>query len=256
MNSVQQMMQDFPAWKPKVNYREDVYLYWFLWLRESDAYRETCEAKGRVGSLQMRNMYEHWGDIHAIPNNVPSALGKATHTGKFAEAFSKWFADHIWMFCEPRPQEVTVLRPGDRVQAGTFAIAFGNNVPFEFAVRRAERQLGKLVGERLVSPIPGPSVARQTQALYPITHKPNVHSLKRALLVHRLSALEPKLKLHEIAARAGIGADIDRLPRKNAARSDKADERKNAVVQVCNIRLRAKQILAAVEAGVFPSQRS
>jgi hypothetical protein len=167
----------------KIIYQAAVYRCWFEWLRASEKYVETCEAKGRIGTQKMREIYEDWGDIRDV-------------------RFSTWFAaNRIKLFAEPRVEGVSLLEVGERAPKGAVSIS----IPFGLERAIVLRRITRLISTRF--PAAKGWQSKHSKARYPITRKPNTFSLRRTLKVYELSKKEPDIKLREIAARVGITGD-------------------------------------------------
>jgi hypothetical protein len=207
-----------PHKRAKLIYRDSlIYETWFNYLRASEAYKRTCDAKGRRGLI---DLYKDWGDIYSVE-------------------FREWYRSHReYLFGEPKPAAVSLLEAGERVPTNSITISIPVSVSRAWALRRSQR----IIKAKFAVKVGG---LKESLARYPVTRAPNVASLRRQLFVHQVSqqidsATGKPFKLHQIAKMDKVGLSKSFKP--------------HAETQVWQMKKRALEVIDAVEHGQFPTR--
>lgn len=193
-----------------------VYYFWWLFLRENEAYQTACQTRGQG---KCRALYLDFGDIYAT--DFPTW----------------WMETGRDLFCEPRSagvQTTTRDELGNKADERIIlSIDRGSDVERVLAeVRSLLRKPENKIRDKGAS-----------QALYQVFTKPVLTSLHQHHKVYTLARENPSMTMHEIGHQAGIMPSL---------KPNDADA-KAMLASVTSRTLRqAENIIKYVSEGVFP----
>ena len=199
-------------------YQRSVYYYWWLFLREHEGYRATCEAGGKGGHA---DLYADFGDVRN-------------------EDFMKWWKrGGRLLFCEPQDEPIHVYPNPD------FSLNDENRVVVSLPVGRdVEEMLAEL--RQLLKPLRKVAPLKQTsgEARYQVAAKPVLSSLHQHWVVLQLRKQHPNAALHELGDLAGVLVDED---------NDRGTDPKQVrAITVSRYLKQAKCMIEHVGKGMFP----
>jgi len=195
-----------------------VYYFWWLFLRENEAYRTACETRGQS---ELRALYFDFGDVH--DTDFPTW----------------WLETGRDLFCEPRSESVQIVKQGelrysyDADDRLLLTIDRGSDIERVLAevrslLRKSENKLRN---------------KGASQALYQVFTKPVLTSLYQHHKVYTLRKSKPDAALYEIGDEAGVMTSL----------SPSDPEAKAMLASVTGRIVRqAERIIEYVGQGVFP----
>ncbi|WP_189539698.1 hypothetical protein [Novosphingobium arvoryzae] len=195
-----------------------VYYFWWLFLRENEAYRTACETRGQS---ELRALYFDFGDVH--DTDFPTW----------------WLETGRDLFCEPRSESVQIVKQGelrysyDADDRLLLTIDRGSDIERVLAevrslLRKSENKLRN---------------KGASQALYQVFTKPVLTSLYQHHKVYTLRKSKPDAALYEIGDEAGVMTSLS--PSDTEAKAMLASVTGRIVRQ-------AERIIEYVGQGVFP----
>lgn len=166
--------RDAPLWQ------RSVYYYWWAFLRENDAYMETCEGGGEG---PMAALFTDFGDVRD-------------------DSFMRWWRTARLLFCEPPHDEIEVYLSPPRTHDNESRVLLSIPVSGDMTRTFSElKQLLKPVVKTVTQNRSGESLAR-----YPVETKAVLTSLHQHWLAWQTHKAHPNATLAELADLAGIAA--------------------------------------------------
>lgn len=208
-----------PPFKNAKSWQISVYYFWWLFLREHEGYRATCEAGGK-GDYSI--LYRDFGDVR--DDNFMAWWKK---TGRY-------------LFCEPQDEPIHVHPSAE------FNLDDPSRVVVSIPVARDVNDvLAEL--KQLLKPLRKQVRVKDSsgEPRYPVLAKPVLSSLHQHYQVHQLRKQHPKKPLHELADLAGITVDD----------KDGADPKQVKAIVVSRYIKQAKCLIEHVGKGQFPITR-
>ncbi len=166
-------------------WQRSVYFFWWEYLRCHSGYQRTCK---QGGAGRYRKLYGDFGDV-------------------FETDFLKWWEKNgVRLFAEPRTERARAI---DRDQI----LQLENPEDYVFIVAPVDRKYHTLmrhIGQELKAALKPAKEGRAiSRAKYRISGKPVLHALHMHLHVWKIRKEHTKLRLYEIAEKAGLKVDED-----------------------------------------------
>lgn len=162
-------------------YQRSVYYFWWLFLKEHDAYVATCEAGGKG---EYAALYADFGDVRGD------------------DFMAWWKRTGRYLFCEPQDEPIHIHPSVD------FKLDDPNRVVVSLPIDRdVDEMLAEL--KQLLKPLRKQIPVRDSckRARYEVATKPVLSSLHQHWQVYNLRRQHPTKPLHEIADIAGVLVD-------------------------------------------------
>lgn len=200
-------------------YQRSVYYYWWLFLREHEGYRATCDAGG---TGECAALYSDFGDVRG-------------------DDFMRWWKrTGRELFCIPQDDPIHV-HPSPQ-----FRLDDASRVVVSLPV---DRDVDDLLAElkQLLKPLRKQVPVRDAgrRARYEVATKPVLSSLHQHWEVYNLRKQHPVLPLHEIGDMAGVLVD----------EKDGADAKQVKAITVSRYLKQARCLIEHVGKGLFPITR-
>jgi hypothetical protein len=212
-----------------------VYYYWWEYLRRNEAYRRTCERKGK-GPLS--KLYRDFGDVYGVE-------------------FWEWWKAHVDLFCEPAARRIGLAEAGELPDENTLIV----RVPLENKLSLNLKSFRLFMEPYSRQPRYRRTVSR---AIYPVASKPHLPTLHQHLLVWDARQDNPALADWEFADLTGVRINqvVEGLTlsqhRMSGIGTEKAERvlrrRKQLAVQR-HLRI-AEQYIENAGKGMFPLRHS
>jgi hypothetical protein len=224
-----------PAFKGAKNWQNNVYYFWWEYLRRHEGYLATCASggKGRYADL-----YSDFGDVRA-PD------------------FWRWWNDHAELFAEPLPPHVQIVALNDGYSSRPNTVLV--EIPLDQRLALSVRQLRRMIADKVQM---SPRSRSKSRARYPVYTKPVVSTLYHTLRVWDIRQEHPNWPnylVKDVAdgvlsvsdAEAFISSNDRKLKLRLAGTSAERIQKTLAVSRVLRI---ARQYIDNVALGVFPKR--
>ena len=215
----------------KSEWERSVFYYWWAFLRENDAYLQTCESRG-VGPCA--KLYRDFGDVRN-------------------DDFWKWWREHSHLFAEPPQRQITVVKDmgAFEQQPKTLVLEIPLEGKLSYRITQVRRELAKHMSDtRHRKPI--------SQAKYQVHSKPVIKALAAYLKTWQLRKAHPKLPfsaIYDILQGGDVDIEEASQPVRNRRRTSKIANNKGSPKQT-QLAYRnhkfAKEIIENVGKGIFP----
>lgn len=228
----------FPPFNNAPTWKTSVYYYWWEYLRRSETYKKTCEAKGK-GKLS--ELYADFGNVFEE---------KETEQ----ETFWTWWKEHAHLFWEPSARKL------ERVSELTSPVEDDElvlRIPLELRGTHIINNIRRLLRENAeqVKKARGSSRAK-----YPVQTRVGLNRLHRYLEAYDAKKANPKMSNHKIADLIGIevaqevdGLTIDMLKQEKMDYTGLEYILNRRKTQAVGSLLKAaNEYISNVEKGLFP----
>lgn len=163
----QDLYKKNPDFLPTQAKERNVYVFWYEFLKRSNAYKEVCDTKGEKGNAKLRKLYADFGDVHG-------------------SNFREWWRTHdrgATLFAEDRPENI-VKRISNKDELIEDDAILNVQIPLEFS----KRDIIRLVNHEIRKHHKGKRGQRKTDkdstAQYKVRGRVNYSALQKALYVY------------------------------------------------------------------------
>ena len=154
-----------PDYLPTQAKYENVYIYWFEFLKRSVAYKKVCDSRGEQGSASLKKLYKYFGNVHM-------------------SNFRDWWRDKgAYLFAEDRPEN-EVKRIASKDELIDDPSILNIQIPLEFSKRDISRLVNKIIKKHHSGKRGQRKTDKDSTALFKVKGRVNYSALRKTLYVY------------------------------------------------------------------------
>ena len=154
-----------PDFLPTQAKYQNVYIYWFEFLKRSVAYKKVCDSRGEQGSASLKKLYKYFGNVHM-------------------SNFRDWWRDKgAYLFAEDRPEN-EVKRIASKDELIDDPSILNIQIPLEFSKRDISRLVNKIIKKHHSGKRGQRKTDKDSTALFKVKGRVNYSALRKTLYVY------------------------------------------------------------------------